>query len=54
MSLGYKYHVCPFEDGTKYAITEIEYGKDKIKAPNIPIDENKLDLPPYDSDYYED
>ena len=32
ITIGYKYHVCSFEDGNKYAITKIEYGKGKIKA----------------------
>ena len=44
--IGYKYRVCPFEDG-KYAILKIEH-TDTNKKPNIEIDKNRLDIIPYD------
>ena len=46
INIGYKYRVCPFEDG-KYAIVKIEY-TDTNKKPNIEIDKNRLDIIPYD------
>ena len=46
MTIGYKCHVCPFEDGNKYAITKIEYGDKKTKS-SIQIDEHRLGIYPY-------
>ena len=31
ITIGYKYCVCPFEDGEKYAIVKIKYNKDPIQ-----------------------
>ena len=36
ITIGFKYHVCQFEDGNKYAITKIKYGNAKIK-PDVSI-----------------
>ena len=46
MTIGYKCHVCPFEDGNKYAITKIEYGDKKTNS-SIQIDEHRLGIYPY-------
>ena len=36
ITIGFKYHVCQFEDGKKYAITKTKYGNGKIK-PDVSI-----------------
>lgn len=50
IDIGYKYRVCPFEDG-KYAIVKIEY-TDSNKKPNIKIDKSRLDIISYDDNDY--
>ena len=47
--MGYKYRVCPFENGN-YAIIEINYIGNDVK-PDINIDKRRLDVIPYN---YED
>ena len=45
INIGYKYRVCPFQDGN-YAIAVINYiGNDR--KPNIDIDKSRLDIIPY-------
>ena len=46
MTIGYKYHVGPFEDGNKYAITKLEYGDKRINS-STQIDEHRLSIYPY-------
>ena len=46
INMGYKYRVCPFEDGN-YAIVEINYIGNNMK-PDINIDKSRLDTIPYD------
>ena len=46
--MGYRYCVCPFEDGN-FAIAEINYIGNDIK-PIIDIDKSRLDIIPYDDE----
>ena len=46
INMGYKFRVCPFEDGN-YATVEMHYIENDMK-PNINIDESRLDAIPYD------
>ena len=46
INMGYKYRVCPFEDGN-YAIVEINYIGNNMK-PDTNIDKSRLDTIPYD------
>ena len=46
INTGYKYRVCPYEDGN-YVIVEINYIGNDVK-PDINIDKSRLDVIPYD------
>ena len=46
--MGYKYRVCPFENGN-YAIVEINYLGNDVK-PDINIDKRRLEVIPYDDE----
>ena len=48
INMGYKYCVCPFEDGN-YAIVEIDYIGNDTK-PDINIGKSRLDVIPYDDE----
>ena len=48
INIGYKYRVCPFEDGN-YAIVEINYIGNNTK-PKIDIDKKRSDIICYDDD----
>ena len=46
--MGYKYRVCPFENGN-YAIVEVNYLGNDVK-PDINIDKRRLEVIPYDDE----